>query len=72
MATIIEERTTSDEERVLRSLRERGGSSVDELAWSVGLDWVPVLSIIDRLARAGSIVLTRHGADYHVSLGSNA
>lgn len=59
---------TTDEERVMRRLRECGTSSFEELPGLLGLDWVTVFSIIDRLTRAGSVVLKKHGADYRVSL----
>ena len=57
-----------NEDRVVKLLRERGASSLDDLPRLAGLDWVTVFSIIDRLSRAGSVVLKRNGADYRVSL----
>lgn len=64
MATAI----MSNEDRVVQRLRERGASSLEDLARLPGLDWVAVFSIVDRLSRAGFVVLERNGVDYLVSL----
>lgn len=64
MATTI----MSNEDRVVQRLRERGASSLEDLSRLPGLDWVTVFSIVDRLSRAGFVVLERNGADYLVSL----
>jgi DNA-binding MarR family transcriptional regulator len=57
-----------NEDRVVQQLRECGKSSLDDLPRMTGLDWGTVFSIIDRLSRAGFVLLKRHGADYLVSL----
>lgn len=57
-----------NEDRIVTLLRERGASSLEDVSRSVGLDWVPVFSVIDRLSRAGSVVLRRYGPNYYVSL----
>lgn len=57
-----------NEDRVVQQLRECGASLLEDLPQLAGLDWVTVFSIIDRLSRAGSVVLRRSGADYRVSL----
>jgi len=58
----------ANEECLVKRLRDCGTTSLEDLARLPGLDWVAVFSIIDRLNRAGSVVLYRRGADYHVSL----
>jgi len=68
MAMWIEHVLTSNEDRVVRRLRECGVSSFEDLTRLPGLDWVSVFSIVDRLNRAGFVVLERNGADYRVSL----
>jgi uncharacterized membrane protein len=57
-----------NEDRVLERLRECGASSFEDLTRLPGMDWVTVFSIIDRLNRAGFVVLEKKGADYCVSL----
>ncbi|MEY4704285.1 MAG: hypothetical protein RL042_481 [Nitrospirota bacterium] len=64
MATAI----MSNEDRVVQRLRECGASSLEDLARLPGLEWVTAFSIVDRLSRAGFVVLERNGADYLVSL----
>ncbi|HEX9155220.1 MAG TPA: hypothetical protein VF819_06615 [Nitrospira sp.] len=68
MATTIDRALTSNEDRVVQRLRECGASSFEDLTRLPGLDWATVFSIVDRLNRAGFVVLERHGADYRVSL----
>ena len=57
-----------NEDRVVQRLRECGACSLDDLPRLTGLDWATVFSIIDRLNRAGFVLVKRHGADYLVSL----
>jgi hypothetical protein len=57
-----------NEDRIVQRLRECGASSLEDLTQLPGLDWVTVFSIIDRLNRAGFVVLKRNGTDYRVSL----
>jgi DNA-binding MarR family transcriptional regulator len=61
-----------NEDRVLERLRECGASSLEDLTRLPGMDWVTVFSIIDRLNRAGFVVLERNGSDYRVSLEKGA
>jgi DNA-binding IclR family transcriptional regulator len=61
-----------NEDRVLERLRECGASSLEDLTRLPGMDWVTVFSIIDRLNRAGFVVLEKKGADYRVSLEKGA
>jgi predicted transcriptional regulator len=68
MATSIDRTMMPNEERVLQRLRECGASSFEDLTLLPGLDWVTVFSIVDRLNRAGFVVLKRNGTDYRVSL----
>jgi predicted transcriptional regulator len=68
MATAIDRTAISNEDRVVQRLRECGASSLEDLTRLPGLDWVAVFSIIDRLNRAGFVVLKKNGADYRVSL----
>ena len=68
MTTLLETAVMSNEDSVVQRLRECGASSLEELTRLPGLDWVAVFSIIDRLSRAGFVVLERNGADYRVSL----
>lgn len=68
MATSIDRTMMPNEDRVLQRLRECGASSFEDLTRLPGLDWVTVFSIVDRLNRAGFVVLKRNGNDYRVSL----
>ena len=68
MAMSIDYGLTANENRIVQQLRERGASSFEDLTHLPGLDWATVFSIVDRLNRAGFVVLERHGADYRVSL----
>ncbi|MDO8355747.1 MAG: hypothetical protein Q7U76_05090 [Nitrospirota bacterium] len=68
MATSIDRAVMSNEDCVVQRLRECGASSFEDLARLPGLDWVTVFSVVDRLNRAGLVVLERTGADYRVSL----
>ena len=68
MATSIDHAVMSNEDCVVQRLRECGASSLEDLTRLPGLDWVAVFAIIDRLSRAGFVVLERNGADYRVSL----
>lgn len=72
MATAMDQTETPDEDRVMQRLRECGASSLEDLSQLPGLDWVTVFSIVDRLNRAGYVVLERNGADYRVSLEKGA
>lgn len=68
MATTTDRTVMPNEDRVLERLRECGASSLEDLTRLPGMDWVTVFSIIDRLNRAGFVVLEKKGADYRVSL----
>ena len=68
MATSHDRAVLSNEDCVVQRLRECGTSSFEDLARLPGLDWVTVFSVVDRLNRAGLVVLKRTGADYRVSL----
>ena len=68
MGAMIDHAVMSNEDRVVQRLRECGASSFEDLTRLPGLDWVTVFSIVDRLNRAGFVVLERNGADYLVSL----
>ena len=68
MATSNDRGMMPNEDRVLQRLRECGASSFEDLTRLPGLDWVTVFSIVDRLNRAGFVVLKKNGADYRVSL----
>jgi DNA-binding MarR family transcriptional regulator len=68
MATSNDRGMMPNEDRVVQRLRECGASSFEDLTRLPGLDWVTVFSIVDRLNRAGFVVLERHGTDYRVSL----
>ena len=68
MMTTMDHALMPHEDRVVQQLRECGKSSLDNLPRLTGLDWSTVFSIVDRLNRAGFVLLKRHGADYLVSL----
>jgi DNA-binding MarR family transcriptional regulator len=68
MATTIDQTVLASEDCVVQRLRAYGESSLEDLTRLSGLDWVTVFSIIDRLSRAGFVVLKRNGSDYRVSL----
>ena len=68
MASTIDRAVLSNEDRVVQQLRGCGASSLEDLTQLPGLDWVTAFSIVDRLNRAGFVVLERNGAGYRVSL----
>jgi len=68
MATSHDRAVLSNEDCVVQRLRECGASSFEDLTRLPGLDWVTVFSVVDRLNRAGLVVLKRTGVDYRVSL----
>jgi hypothetical protein len=68
MATTIAPNVTLIEALVLQRLRECGASSLEDVSRLAELDWVAAFAVIDRLSRAGAVVLKRYGADYRVSL----
>jgi len=68
MATTIDHTVMPNEARVVERLRECGASSFEDLTRLPGLDWVTVFSVVDRLNRAGLVVLKRTGSDYRVTL----
>jgi DNA-binding MarR family transcriptional regulator len=68
MATTIDRAMMSSEDCVVQRLRQCGATSLEDLTHLPGLDWATVFSIVDRLNRAGLVVLERNGADYLVSL----
>lgn len=68
MMTTTDHAFMPNEDRIVTLLRECGTSSLEDVSRSAGLDWVTVFSIVDRLSRAGLVVLRRYGADYRVSL----
>ena len=68
MTTTIDHAMMSSEDCVVQRLRACGESSLEDLTRLPGLDWVTVFSIIDRLNRAGFVVIEKNGADYRVSL----
>jgi predicted transcriptional regulator len=68
MATLHDCAVILNEDSVVQRLRECGASSFEDLTRLPGLDWVTVFSVVDRLNRAGLVVLKRTGADYRVSL----
>jgi len=68
MMTTTDHAFMPNEDRIVRLLRECGASSFEDLTQLAGLDWVTAFSIIDRLSRAGLVILRRHGTEYRVSL----
>jgi DNA-binding transcriptional ArsR family regulator len=68
MMTTTDHAFMPNEDRIVKLLREYGASSFDDLTQLAGLDWVTAFSIIDRLSRAGLVILRREGTDYRVSL----
>lgn len=68
MVTTMNREVMSNDEVVVQRLRRSGASSLEELTRLPGLDWATVFSVVDRLNRAGVVLLERKGADYRVSL----
>lgn len=58
----------SNEECVVQRLRAGGASSLEDLTRLPGLDWVAAFSIVDRLNRAGLVMIERNGIEYRVSM----
>jgi hypothetical protein len=72
MTTMIERAEMSNEDYVVQQLRKSGATSLEDLIRLPGLDWATVFSSVDRLNRAGFVVLERIGVDYRVSLERGA
>ena len=66
MMTTTDHICMPNEDRIVKLLRKCGASSLEDVSRLAGLDWVTAFSIIDRLSRAGVVVLRRQGTDYRV------
>lgn len=60
---------TNAEEKLLAVLERQAPQTFEELMVLSGLSASQVLLVVDRLSRAGSVVLRKCGADYSVALG---
>ena len=64
-----EMRTVNTDESVLISLNRYGPQTMDQLANTLAeLTWAQIFGSVDRLSRAGQVVLKQAGRDYHVAL----
>ncbi|WHZ22487.1 MAG: hypothetical protein OJF47_001599 [Nitrospira sp.] len=61
---------TKEETTVLTLLEGHAPHTFEELMALSGLSAPQVLLIVDRLSRAGTVVLRKSGLDYSVALGS--
>jgi DNA-binding MarR family transcriptional regulator len=60
---------TNAETRLLAVLESQAPHTFEELMVLSGLSASQVLLVVDRLSRAGSVVLRKSGPDYSVALG---
>ena len=60
---------TNAETRLLAVLDRQAPQTFEELMVLSGLSASQVLLVVDRLSRAGSVVLRKSGPDYSVELG---
>jgi hypothetical protein len=66
-------RTVSTDESVLTSLNRYGSQTMDQLTNTLPeFTWAQIFGSVDRLSRAGQVVLTQMGRDYHVALPRRA
>jgi DNA-binding MarR family transcriptional regulator len=61
---------TNAEARLLAVLERQVPQTFEELMVLSGLSASQVLLVVDRLSRAGSVVLRKSGPDYSVALGA--
>jgi len=60
---------TKEETKLLAMMEGLAPQSFEELMALSGLSASQVLLVVDRLSRAGTVVLKKSGADYSVALG---
>lgn len=60
---------TNEDATLLRLLAGRAPQTFEGLMALSGLSASQVLLVVDRLSRAGAVVLRKSGADYSVALG---
>jgi len=63
---------TNAEAAVLTLLERQAPQTFEELMAHSGLSASQVLLVVDRLSRAGTVVLRKSGMDYSVALGSTS
>jgi DNA-binding IclR family transcriptional regulator len=68
MMTTTDHAFMPNEDRIVKLLQKYGARSFDDLTQLAGLDWVTAFSIIDRLSRAGLVMLRKQGTEYRVSV----
>ena len=62
-------RTVNTDESVLISLNRYGPQTLDQLTNTLAeFTWAQIFGSVDRLSRAGQVVLKQAGRDYHVAL----
>ena len=63
---------TNAEDTLLAVLEQQAPQTFEELMVLSGLSASQVLLVVDRLSRAGSVVLRKCGLDYSVALGGGS
>ncbi len=63
-----EERAAKDRARLITVLRSTKSATLEELMAQSGMGWAAVFGAVDRLSREGSVVLSRAGIQYRISL----
>lgn len=55
------------EEKLIASLKRKGPLTIEELSSQSGMSWAQMFAAVDRLSRAGAVMLRRIGSEYQVA-----
>ncbi len=55
------------DEKLVAELKRRGPLTIEELSSQSGLSWAQMFAAVDRLSRAGHVLLRRMGPEYLVA-----
>lgn len=55
------------DEKLVAELKRTGPLTIEELSSQSGMSWAQMFAAIDRLSRAGAVLLRRTGSEYQVT-----
>lgn len=55
------------DEKLIAALKREGPLTIEELSSQSGMSWAQMFSAVDRLSRAGTVLLRRIGPAYQVA-----
>ncbi len=66
MNAILDHPTLSllTDEKLIATLKRRGPMTIEELSSQAGVSWAQMFAAVDRLSRAGIVLLRRIGPEY--------